>query len=103
VLGGDVANCGIPNAQVLVEFAEAAVGDDPLLLDAARAAVISEMGGEALCDAAGVAAMFNAVDRVADASGIPVENGTANVTDKLREELGINQFGVIPDDAAAAQ
>ncbi len=96
-----MANSGIPNAQILVDFAEAAIGGDPARLDAARAAVIAEMGREALCDTAGVAAMFNAVDRVADASGIPVENGTAHVTDTLREELGINQFGVIPDDAAA--
>ena len=98
-----MSNSGIPNANLLIEFAEAAVGDDPARLDAARAAVIAEMGAEALVDTAGVAAMFNAVDRVADSTGIPVERGTASATEEMREELGINQFGVISEGAGAAE
>ena len=65
------------------------MGDDPARLDTARTAILTEMGPEALVDAAGVAAMFNAVDRVADASGIPVERGTASATEEMREELGL--------------
>lgn len=90
---------GIPNAGVLIEFAEAAVGADADRLDAARAAVIEAMGGAALSDAAGVAALFNAIDRVADSTGIPLEDEKAEMTEGMRDQLGINAFGAVPDTA----
>jgi hypothetical protein len=88
---------GIPNAGILIEFAEAALGSDAARLDAARAAVIDAMGGEALSDAAGVAALFNAIDRVADSTGIPLEDDKAEMTVGMRDQLGINDFGAVPD------
>ena len=102
-MGGDVAGSGIPHAEILVEFAEAAVGADGPRLEAARNAVIEAMGGAALCDTAAVAALFNAIDRVADSTGIPLEEEKAELTAGMRDQLGINQFGVIPENAAAAE
>lgn len=90
---------GIPNTGVLIEFAEAAVGADADRLDAARAAVIEAMGGAALSDAAGVAALFNAIDRVADSTGIPLEDEKAEMTEGMRDQLGIDAFGAVPDTA----
>jgi hypothetical protein len=102
-MGGDVSGSGIPNADLLVEFAEAVTLRDDVRLTAARGAIIEQMGGEALCDTAAVAALFNAIDRVADSTGIPLEPEKAEISAGMREQLGINQFGVIDEGAAAAE
>lgn len=99
LLGKSGDESGIPNAGVLLEFAEAAVGADPARLDAARAAVIEAMGGAACADAAGVAALFNAIDRVADATGIPLEADKAAMTEGMRAQLGIDEFGAVSQTA----
>lgn len=97
MLGENPEESGIPDAGLLVEFAEAAVGDDPGRLAAARSAVASRMGADALADTAGVAALFNAIDRVADSTGIPLEEEKAAMTEDFREELGINAFGKVAE------
>ena len=67
------------------------------------------MGAAALVDAAAIVATFNAIDRVADSTGIPIEDGKAAATADVRAALGINSFaenrGEIADprDRAAAQ
>jgi hypothetical protein len=101
LLGQTGDESGIPNAGILLEFAEAAIGADAARLGAARAAVIEAMGGEALADAAGVAALFNAIDRVADSTGIPLEEDKAEMTEGMRAQLGIDDFGAVPESADA--
>jgi hypothetical protein len=92
VMGQVGANSGIPHADLLVAFAEAAIGRDALALRAARDAIDRQMGAAALVDTAGVAALFNAIDRVADSTGIPIEADKAEMTAELRAELGIDKF-----------
>ena len=101
VLGNSGKDTGIPDADVLIRFAEAVVGHDADEIAAARQAVIDRMGDAALLDAAGIAANFNAIDRVADSSGIPLEDEKAAMTEDFREDLGINQFGGADQIAAA--
>jgi hypothetical protein len=102
VLGQAGDESGIPHAGVLTAFAEAAIGDDPDRLAEARRAVIDAMGEAALADAAGVAALFNAIDRVADATGIPLEPEKAEMTADFRAALGIDGFGQVPADGGGA-
>ena len=83
---------GVPHGRLLVRFAEAVLGDDDAVLDAVRAEVLQSMGGEALADAAAVAGLFNAIDRVADATGIPLEDWKAEDSADFRAALGINDF-----------
>ena len=52
----------------------------------------AQMGDAALVDAAAIAATFNAIDRVADSTGIPIEDNKAEVTADFRAALGINAF-----------
>lgn len=54
------------------------------------------MGEEALVDAAAVCALFNAIDRVADATGIPLEPDKAADTAEMRRNLGIDAFARRP-------
>ncbi len=71
----------------------------------ARQAIVDAMGGDALVDSAAVAALFNAIDRVADSTGQPLEEDKAAVTAVLRAEIGIDAFAsqkmALEEDAAS--
>jgi hypothetical protein len=45
-----------------------------------------------LVDAAGVVGLFNAIDRVADATGIPLEPEKAEASADFRAALGLDRF-----------
>jgi alcohol dehydrogenase class IV len=94
ISGDNVDGGGIPHGRLLVEFAEAVldVDADAGRLINARAAIVDAMGAAALVDSAAVAGLFNAIDRVADSTGIPLEEDKAEVSADLRDELGINEF-----------
>jgi hypothetical protein len=89
---------GIPHGGRMIEFAEAILGGDDARLTQARAAIVAAMGAAALVDAAGIAGLFNAIDRVADATGAPLEGDKAADTASLRGAIGIDAF-----DAARAR
>ena len=60
------------------------------------------MGAAALVDAAGVAAYFDGIDRIADATGTPVDPVSADATTEMRATLGIDKFNEVKqalDDA----
>jgi hypothetical protein len=79
----------------LLDFAEAILGSDEGRLGRARAAIVAAMGARALVDAAAVAGLFNAIDRVADATGTPLEEAKAADTAALREAIGIDEFDAV--------
>lgn len=93
VVSGQVAgDGGVAHGAILVEFAEAVWDDDDARLDAARRAVIDVLGPAALVDSAGIAATFNAIDRVADSTGIPIDEVRLEPTAAFRASLGIDAF-----------
>jgi hypothetical protein len=93
VTGGAAAgDTGVVHGDLLIEFAEAVLGNDDDKLARARAAIGERMGATALVDAAAVAGLFNAIDRVADATGTPLEDWKAEQSEDLRDELRINDF-----------
>jgi hypothetical protein len=50
------------------------------------------MGTDAMVDASAVASMFNAIDRVADSTGCPIDEDRLEPTADFRESLGITAF-----------
>ena len=92
VIGKADGDGGIPGGSLLAAFAEAVVGGDDDALAAARRAVLDGLGAAALVDACGVAATFNAIDRVADSTGIPIDEARVEPSADLRERLGIDRF-----------
>ena len=78
-LGGVIGegDGGIPDGSLLIEFAEAVLGTDARRLNRARERLLETLGPAALVDAAGVAATFNGIDRVADATGTPIDEAAA--------------------------
>ena len=92
LLIGGAGDGNIPHGALLVSFADAALGADDGRLPAIRSEVHAKLGAAALVDAAAVVATFNAIDRVADSTGIPIEDSKAEATRDLRAALGINAF-----------
>lgn len=99
-MGAGDGDGGVPHGRLLVRFAESVLGDDEAALTAVRGEILAAMGGEALADAAGVAGLFNAIDRVADATGIPLEDWKASDSADFRAALGINAFQSMQHRAA---
>ena len=83
---------GIPHGGLLTSFAEAVLGKDEARLTAVRRRILDELGDVALVDAAAVIANYSALDRVADATGIPLESAKEANTVELRAKLGIDEF-----------
>ena len=83
----------MPHAGLLSDFADAAINGNAARLWAARERVVGALGGPALVDSAATVAIFNAVVKIADATGIPIEDYKVEPTRELRAELGINEFG----------
>lgn len=77
---------------LLVEFAEAMLLGDDGRRDEARMAVHAALGPAALVDVAAVVASFNSVVKLADATGIPLEDFKAAATADLREALGLERL-----------
>lgn len=87
-----IGDGGILHGQPLMTFAEATVGDGNHALEEARRALLRVLGPAALVDAAAVTGLFNAIDRVADATGTPLEAWKAEVTSDVRAAIGIDDF-----------
>jgi hypothetical protein len=93
--GGDP---GIPHGRLLVEFAETVLGEDEAALSRIRAALLAALGPRGLVDAAAIVGLFDAIDRVADATGIPLEADKAAQSAEIRATLGLDRFAVAARD-----
>jgi len=90
IVGG--ADAGVPHAAELVEFAEAMLSGDAARQARARREVRDGLGAAALVDAAALVASFSAVVKIADATGIPLEDYKEEATRDLRAELKLAPF-----------
>jgi hypothetical protein len=104
---GKPGDGNIPHGALLVAFSEAVLGVDDERLADTQSRIRAAMGDAALVDAAAIVATFNAIDRVADATGIQIEDARAQATADIRAALGINAFaerrGELADPRARAQ
>ena len=86
-----VTDGGVAAGAALAAYADAFFEDDNGFA-AARDRLQVEVGEEALVDAAATLAIFNAVVRVADSTGIPLEEAKARMSADLRDDLGLNDY-----------
>ncbi len=90
---GAEAETGIPFDKELLQFADSSLSDNEEAIRKARADVAEKMGNEAMVDAAGVIANFQRMVRIADGTGIPLDKPVALLSDDIRDDLGINEYG----------
>ena len=64
-----------------------------LFISFAQAEIEKNLGAEGVVEAAAVVSMFNVADRVADATGIPIDEGmTHDMRYAVGSELGMDHF-----------
>lgn len=92
-INGDPASAavGIAFGPELMRFAESVAMRSPDLPEC-RKELLEAAGPTALVDAAGVAANFQRMVRIADAIGIPVDDMQAEIGRGVRDELRIDHF-----------
>lgn len=81
---------GIPHGALLLGFVEAVLkrGD----AEPSRRDLVEALGSDGLMAAAGVIGNFSMMNRIADATGIPVGKGSLARTLDVRESLGLDRF-----------
>lgn len=95
------AESGVPNAAALIELADAMVAEDEQELTAARRRVVDQLGKAQLVDAVAVASNFERMVRIADSTGIPLDDPVEIMTSDVRERLGINGYTAAANTATA--
>jgi DNA-binding phage protein len=75
-----------------MHFAQALARRDAAALAAARETLLQRAGPAVLVDAAGVAANFQRMVRIADSTGIPVDNLDSDVSREVRGTLRLAHF-----------
>ena len=86
------ATSGVEHGNLLIAFAEAIVWDDDVTLTHARHAVIEGLSPEAMMDAAGVASNFERMVRIADATGIQLDERMEVLSQEVRDALQLERF-----------
>ncbi len=91
-MGGEGGASGVPHGAELTRFVDAVVGGDETTLAPARSELRGAIGDTAFVDACATVASFNAVVKLADGTGIPLEDSKAERTRDIREALSIDDF-----------
>lgn len=87
--GGDG---GVAHGARLVAFTEAVMQGNPEAIVRERRALRAVVGDHAFVDTCATIAAFNVVDRIADATGIPLDDVLVGATAELRAALDLGRF-----------
>jgi hypothetical protein len=82
----------VPHGDVLMFLVEAVHSGEDSAIATARMAVRDTLGDAAFVDACATIASFSAVVKIADGTGIPLEDYKEEATRDMRAEFAINQF-----------
>lgn len=93
-VNGDAAGAamGIEYGAELMSFAESLAQGDEHRLARSRTALRRAAGDKVLVDAAGVAANFQRMVRIADSIGIPFDNMQSDFVNSIQTELNLTRF-----------
>nr|NIS39839.1 hypothetical protein [Desulfuromonadales bacterium] len=82
----------IPHGAVLLDFVDAVLLGASSDQAAPRDQILEDLGEAALVDASGVIGNFQMMNRIADATGMPVGKATLKKTAEWRTMLNLDQF-----------
>ena len=88
----EAAAVGIEYGPELMQFADAVARRDCESIKFHREQLAKSAGAEVLVDAAGVAANFQRMVRIADSTGIPLDDVEADHGEAIRETLDLTNF-----------
>lgn len=96
VQGTEHGDGGVPASGVLVAFVEAVLGSDDEALQAARHALTAELDDERMVDTAGVISAFQMMNRIANATGTPLDEPLVAQTAGIVPQIGVSKFASAP-------
>ena len=104
-VNGDSASAalGIEYGTELMSFAESLAQRDESGLARSRTALRQAAGDKVLVDAAGVAANFQRMVRIADSIGIPFDNMQSDFANSIQTELNLARFASAQHSLADTQ
>ena len=83
---------GVEHEDIMLIIAEAVVSSDPGASTAMRQRAIAEIGEQEMLDAIGIASGFNGITKIANATGLPLDQRTRQITEELRDVTGIDDY-----------
>ena len=86
------AATGIAFGAELMDFSESIALRDEKIIAESRKALLTAAGPAVLVDAAGVAANFQRMVRIADSIGIPFDYMDSAMAQGIQQELGLERF-----------
>jgi len=87
-----IGDTGVTNGKFLMELSEAVFYQDENSLANIRRRGLELLGERGLADALGIAAAFNGITKVANGTGLPLDQSTDAVTGEMRSSTGINEY-----------
>ena len=93
ITGPSAGDAGVAHGGRLLAFTDAVMGSDATARARERRALREVLSPEAFVDACAVIAAFNVVDRIADATGIPLDPMLQAASGDIQEQLGLARFG----------
>ena len=102
VNGEPCGDVGIAHAAELLAFTDAVMRGDDAALARTRAGLRAVITPEAYVEVAAIIAAFNVVDRVADATGIPLDDMMLAMSADVRNELRLTRFASSANTPAAS-
>jgi hypothetical protein len=90
VNGGVDADAGVEHGASLLAFTEALMRGEPAALERQRLRAV--LSPEGFVDVAAVIGSFNVVDRIADATGIPLDTAMLAMSEGVRAQLDLSRF-----------
>ena len=103
VNGGVAGDAGVAHGARLLAFTEAVMGDDEERVMRERAALRAVLSPACFVDVAATIAAFNVVDRIADATGIPVDDMMLAMSGDLPAQLKLDRFASAANTPAIAR
>lgn len=95
------SDAGVEHGARLLAFTDAVIHGDDEALQRERSALRAVLSPEAFVDACAVIGAFNVVDRIADATGIPLDSPLAATSGDIRRELNLARFASSANTPAA--
>ena len=83
---------GVAHGARLLAFVDAVMGGDDAALERERQALRGALAPDAFVDTCAVIGAFNVVDRIADATGIPLDEPMLAMSGDVRAELDLARF-----------
>ena len=92
ILDDAKSDSGVMAGDILLAYTNAVLQHDDAAIGPTREALQEALGQAAANDTAAVIANFQRMVRIADSTGIPLDEPVLMMTQDIRENLGINQY-----------